>query len=112
MAKIGRPPHEPTPVIRAVVENLVAAGIPLPDIATRVGTSESTLKRYYRTEINTGAAQLHAELAEQAVAMARKGDKTMLIFVLKTRFGWREKAKDDDGQDGTTVTVRADSAGL
>lgn len=88
----GRPAHIPTDESREAVATLTAAGWPQLDICKllRIGSKE-TLRKYYSDELVNGALSIKAELTGGAVKMALAGDRTMMIFVLKTRFGWRDR---------------------
>jgi hypothetical protein len=62
--------HQPTDVTRAKVEALAAYGIPEEDIAREIGASPKTLRKYYRTEIDTAATRANARVGEFLFSMA------------------------------------------
>ena len=103
MAKTGV--HVPSDESREAVSTLTAAGWPQTDIMKLLGIgSKHTLTRHYRHELNEGALAVHSALAQGAIRMALGGDRTMLIFVLKTKFGWRERERaSDDGTPGAAA---------
>jgi high-affinity Fe2+/Pb2+ permease len=104
---------EPTDKERLQVELMVAGGITQDDICLALDIAKKTLAKHFKAELERGSAKVHAKLASSALAMALAGDKTMMIFVLKTRFGWRDKGGDDSEQKGTvTIILNGDSAKL
>ena len=90
-------PHVPTDDTRDLVAELSALGFPQEVIARKLKLSRRDLARKYKEELSLGYDALHAELASTAVGLARNGDKTMLIFVLKTKFRWSERPAEDPG---------------
>ena len=95
--------HEPTDDSRQMVAELAALGFPQAVIGKRLGISARTLMRHYGDEVREGFDRLHAELAQTAVGMARSGDRTMLIFVLKTKFRWSEQRPEDPGAGADAI---------
>lgn len=103
--------HQPTQQTR----NLVALGcfsnLTHDQIAKLVGINRETLTKYYREELDTGAATMVAKVANNLYALAlqttdRKVAMTSSIFILKTRGGWQEGKSvpehpltDDPGED-------------
>ena len=51
----GRPPHEPTPALRRLVEHHAATGTLHRQIAKLLGLSLNTLKKHYREELDLGS---------------------------------------------------------
>lgn len=96
--------HIPTDDERDRVRDLAAMGFTQAQIARRIGITVKTLRARYRDELDEGYDSLHAELAQTAVGLARGGDKTMLIFVLKARFGWSDRP--DRPVDGADAIAR------
>jgi DNA-binding Lrp family transcriptional regulator len=94
---------EPSDKERNMVKLLAAVGIPQEDIADALGMSRRNLARRFAHELAHGAKAVHAKLAAKAVTMAAAGDRTMLIFVLKTKFGWREKDRQGPSMDAATL---------
>ena len=56
----GRPPHEPTPALRRLVEHHAATGTLHRQIAKLLGLSLNTLKKHYREELDLGLARANA----------------------------------------------------
>lgn len=101
MSKHGRlPPFAPTEEQRALVEILAGNGIPHAAICKFVKspvTDEpiniSTLKRHFKGELKDGRHVADAGLIKMAYQMA-KTNASVLIFMCKTRLGWKEPAQD------------------
>lgn len=70
--------------------------------------TEKTLRKHFRAELDRGHALSGMQLKKRAYDMAVGGDKTMLIFVLKTQFGWRETvAVENSGPNGAPLPAGA-----
>lgn len=105
----GRPPHEPTDVTRRQVESLAGFGIPAPDIGRELGISDTTLRKHYRTELDSGVIKANARVA-QALFQKATGNGpqcvTAQIFWLKTRAGWKETSvHEHTGKDGNAFVI-------
>lgn len=112
----GQPPHKPTDQTRAQVAAMVAYGITAVEIGKVIGISDTTLRKYYREEIDTGTAVANAKVAESLYKKAL-GDGpsavTAAIFWMKTRAGWKETLRNEHtGEDGAIrlVMTKADEA--
>ena len=89
----GRPPHEPTPQTRAMVETFSAFGIPQDDIARVIGITPPTLREHYREEIDLGLIKANAKVAQNLFTIACKPTREGLDaakFWLRVRAGWSE----------------------
>ena len=90
---MGRPAHKPDPTSRRQVEAMTAYGVPETDIATVIGVDPKTLRKHYRSELDTGEIKANSKVAESLYRKAL-GDGsqsvTAAIFWLKTRARWRE----------------------
>lgn len=99
MANPGTPAHEPTVETRAQVAALVAFGIPQIHIARQVGISDETLRKYYQNELDCGLHDANSQVAnvlfEKAVIQK---DLSAVIFWLKTRARWSDKAPEADSK--------------
>ncbi len=92
-AKGGRPPHQPTPQTRALVETFAAFGIPQDDICRVVGITPPTLREHYRDELDLGLVKANAKVAQNLFTIACKPTReglTAAMFWLKVRAGWSE----------------------
>lgn len=97
--RAGRPRYKPSERDRQQVKAMTAMGLGQSDICLVIGLSEKTLRRHFRAELNTGAAEANAKVAQSLFKQAT-GDKPNVIaaiFWLKARAGWR----DQDPRDGT-----------
>jgi hypothetical protein len=90
---MGRRAHQPDPALRRQVETMTAYGIPETEIARVIGIDPKTLRKHYRTEIDTGVTKANAQVAEFLFASAKNGNVTAQIFWLKTRAGWKDRAR-------------------
>lgn len=101
MSRFGRlPDYEPTDKDRELVAVLAGNGIPHDIIAkcifspaTKLAISLSTLRRHYRRELKEGRSIADAGLIGRAYEMS-KTVPSVLIFMCKTRLGWKEPAQD------------------
>lgn len=90
----GRPPHEPTEKSRATVKALSAYGIPQVQIARVLDIHEQTLRLYYRDELDLGAIEANAKVAETLYGQGvREGNTAALIWWTKSRMGWKETSR-------------------
>ena len=105
-------PHEPDDKSRSTVEAMVSYGIPHEDIAKVIGIDDKTLRKYYRSEIDTASAKANAQVAQRLYKKCMKDDTQSIIFWLKTRAKWAETIKNElTGKDGgeLSMTHRVDS---
>ena len=98
--------YEITAQQRQMVVMLKGIGADDETIALQVGVSKSTLRRHFPNELKTGRNWLAGRLGIQAVNMAMNGDRSMLIFVLKTQFGWKESGRvEHTGANGGAIQL-------
>jgi hypothetical protein len=92
MVEMARPRFVATVEQRKMVRSLAAYGTRQEDIARWVGLrSAKTLRRHFREELDRGATEANAQVAQSLYQQATSGKKTAAtIFWLKTRAGWRE----------------------
>src|SRR4051812_23129227 len=86
----GHPPHAPTDPQRAIVKVLAACGTPQEAIARVIGIHGETLRIHYRNELDLGAIDANAKVAEALFKLAVGGDVTAAIWWSKCRMGWSE----------------------
>ena len=68
-------------------------GIVCEDIARVIGISEPTMRKHYRSELETGFIYANAQVAQSLFRQATDKTKPNVIaaiFWLKTRAGWKE----------------------
>lgn len=97
----GRPEYKKTDADAKNVETLVIAGVPQKIIAEIIKISEPTLRKHYRSELDTSKAKANAVISQSLFRQARDGNVTAQIFWLKTQAGWKEKNYHElTGKDG------------
>jgi hypothetical protein len=81
----------PTDKERGLVKSMAAFGIAQEDIAKQIGIkSPKTLRKYFRQELDRGAAEANYTVAAALYKRAKKGNVDAAKFWLKSRAGWRE----------------------
>jgi hypothetical protein len=101
----GRPPHQPDPASRRLVEHHAAIGTLHQTIAKLLQISLNTMKKFYAEELELGLARANAVVSGTLFTEAKKGNITAAIFWMKTRGGWRETNKIEHS-GGTSLEVR------
>lgn len=86
----GRPHYVPTDEQRAICRAMAAGAVDHVYIAQYFGISRNTLERKFKEELRSGKGLVGARLTMTAMQKALGGDRVMLMFVLKTQYGWRE----------------------
>lgn len=72
-----------------------AGGLTQESIALCLGISIKTLRKYFREELLTAKAKLDAKLSESIINNALAGNTSLLIFLAKTRMGYRDQPHPD-----------------
>lgn len=103
--------HEPTSQSRKTVLTMTAYGVTQADISRVLSIDLKTLRKYYRDELDTGAIEANAKVAESLYKRATSGtDKsavTASIFWLKCRAGWKDTSHVEmTGVDGGPIETR------
>jgi hypothetical protein len=126
--KVGRKPWEPKDPARAaeLVEALVGFGHTLETVAKLVDPpcSVPTLKAYFASTLDAAVevfrARVEAKLAGlvlgspevkirgRVVHAAVPPDKTLMMFLLKTRFGYRETNRTEMNLEGVNIAGLSD----
>lgn len=95
------PPFVPTPEQRDLVAILAGNGIPheiiarcITNSATTKPIGKRTLDKHFAHELKDGRKISDAALIGRAYSVAMSGQPTVLIFMLKTRLGWKEPAQE------------------
>jgi hypothetical protein len=106
---MARRPHEPTDKDRKQVTLMAGIGLTHDQIATIIGISDETLRKYYSKELEISAAMMNAQVAQNLFSIATSkgpGAVPSAIFWLKTRANWKEvDRKELTGQDGGPITL-------
>ena len=85
-----------TDAMREKVRYLAGVGVRQDDIAKIVGCAPKTLRKRLRDELDRGVAEANATISGYLFAAAKAGNIAAIIFWLKTRANWRERAAPDD----------------
>jgi predicted transcriptional regulator len=99
----GRPAYEPTEGERALVRKLLLSGITIEEIAELLKKAKGTIYKHFQEEIDETVPKAHAQIAGKIYQMAMAGDKTLLMFIAKTRLGWRETNNLDLTSKGESI---------
>ena len=111
MTRRTKPPHQPTPDQRHIVQLHATIGTPQEDIAKVIGIDPKTLRLHYRDELDLASAKANAVVGGALFNKAKAGDTTAMIFWMKTRAGWKEThAVEHTGKDGGPIKTEDVSA--
>ena len=93
--KALRPYHKPDEKTRQVVESAVGMGLDQQSIAKLLDINPKTLRKFYRRELDTGAAKANLSVAKTLYKRATSGKDTIAgIFWLKSRAGWVDTVRN------------------
>ena len=95
--------HVPTPELREKVRLWSAVGTKQEVIAAELGITVDTLAKHSREELDEATARGVANVATNLYTKAMSGDVTSMIFYLKTRGRWSEKAPVGDAENPLVV---------
>ena len=99
--EVGRPPYIKKEDDAKLVEALAIAGVTQTLIAQIVKISEPTLRKNFRTQLDTSKARANAVISQALFKKAKDGNVVAQIFWLKTQAGWKEKNYHElTGKDG------------
>jgi hypothetical protein len=77
---------------RRLVRAMAGSGVRRDDIAAHLGIDPKTLRKHFRRELDRGAVEANANVAQSLFNMATQGNNVAAaIFWMKARAGWREK---------------------
>src|SRR5215472_1014765 len=85
-----------TDQMREKVRYLAGVGVPQDDIAKIIGCAPKTLRKCFRVDLDRGMAEANATMSGYLFAAAKAGNTAAIIFWLKTRANWWERARPDD----------------
>jgi hypothetical protein len=90
---MARPRFIPTVEQRRTVRTMAGLGMRQEDIAACLDIrSAKTLRRHFRAELNRGAPEANARVAQTLYQMAISGKcPQATIYWMKTRVGWRDR---------------------
>ena len=94
-AGAGRPAHKPSETTRKMVTSAVGMGMDQVSISALLDITPKTLRKFYRHELDTGAAKANLSVARSLYERASGGKDTIAsIFWLKARAGWVDTVKN------------------
>ena len=92
---VGRPPHSPNESTRNMVTNATGMGLDQNTISALLDVTPKTLRKFYRYELDTGAAKANLSVAKSLYGRATGGKDTIAsIFWLKARAGWVDTVRN------------------
>jgi hypothetical protein len=100
-----KPPFQATEDERQLVAQMCAVGIPQQSIARVVGIDSKTLRKYFRSELDTSKIKANAKVGGTLFNKAINGDTTAAIFWAKTQMGWQERSHVELGGN-VSITLR------
>lgn len=93
----GRPPYEPNDEDRDRVVRMAAYGIKQEVMASIIGISHVTLRKYYEHELAIGLSRVVIDVADSLIEKS-KSDRPDAVnaakFFLQSRGDWAEKTED------------------
>lgn len=98
--KIGRPLME---IDDKVVASLAFAGVPIAKIARHVGCDRKTLYNRFSTLLDQNDVDGEVAIYVRQHNAAMAGDRTMLVWLGKTRLGQKEALKIGGDPDGSPI---------
>jgi hypothetical protein len=105
-----RPPYVPADKDRLTVKVMVAGGIEQDKIAAVIGVSRPTLRKYFRREIDVGAAEVGARVVASLIQMATTGKNVHAAkWYTQARLGWSERLIVADGDANVDPTTLSDA---
>ena len=100
----GRKSHRPSERDKEFVRMLAAMNVSQDDIATKMGISDDTLRKHYKSELEDGRIDANASIGQTLFQQAKNGNTSAAIFWLKTRAGWKEtNVTEITGEDGGPI---------
>lgn len=94
----GRPPKKYDAKTALEVRKLAQLGIPYERIGLKVNLAVHTLKKLYSAELEQGKVEAEMALTNSAFRIATdpaNPNPAMIMFLLKTRFGYRETERKE-----------------
>lgn len=87
---IGQAPFVPTEAQAFEVRTL-ARILTIEQVADELGISVNTIYRHYHKDFKAGRREVTKAVSSKLITQAMNGDKTAMIFYLKTQGGWNSK---------------------
>lgn len=96
--------HQPTDENKKLVESSSGLGLPHEMIAALIGIDDKTLRKWYRSELDTGKAKASGQIAKTLYNKAIGGDTTALIWWTKSQLRWSETVRQElTGAEGSPL---------
>lgn len=105
--KPGRPAHKPTGQTRKKVREMAAVGCTHQEIGLVIGVCDKTLRKCYKSELDTALAEANAAISARLYKKAMAGDVASLIWWEKTRQNRSDRKKvEHEGELAITEIKR------
>ena len=91
---MARPKFEPSKAEREMVSLHATIGTPQEVIADILDIDPTTLRRHFRKELDQSFAKANATIGGALYNKAKGGDTAAMIFWMKTRAQWIERATE------------------
>ncbi len=100
----GQAPYEPTDAHREMVKTY-AVVLTLPQLATKIGISQTTIRKYYGPEFDEAMANAVASVGSKLFQKAINGHPASMMFFLQCRGKWTRRI-EHVGADGGPIDYR------
>ena len=97
--------HKVTESTKQTVRDLYACGITQARIAERLEISETTLRKYYKEELDDNHENMISSLAKNLYQEALNGNENAREFWLKCRGRWSYHKQPEEEKKTTTETL-------
>lgn len=105
-------PFVPTEHQRQKVRAMAAVGVPQDQIALVLRVDPKTLRRHFRIDLDTAAAEANAQVGGRLFKLAMEGNPIACIFWAKARMGWVDRREVDHKHTMVTSTLEERLAAL
>lgn len=90
----GRPRHKVSAADQSLVSGMIACGASHESVARCLGIDAKTLRKHFRTEIDTAADKANAAVGNRIFRQALTSDNpAWAIWWSKVRMGWQDSSK-------------------
>ena len=86
----GRPQHKVDDINLAVVQHLYLVGVPLEEIARRIGIAFNTLKKHYGDHLQSLKNERDAMVVAKLFGLIKDNNPAAIFFYMKTQMGMKE----------------------
>lgn len=107
MARPKKGAEHPRPEVANQIGMLTAIGVPHEQIARMLRMGLDTMHKYYRDDIDLGAARAGAVVGGKIFEAAKRGESWACSLWAARRMGWKETSvKEVTGTDGAPIVIR------